>query len=33
MTKILKKTSEILVNGAIKVTVMLASQSDIITSL
>lgn len=33
MTKILKKTSEILVNGAIKVTAMLASQSDIITSL
>lgn len=34
MTKVLKKkTSEIVVNGAIKVTGMLASQSDMIASL
>ena len=33
MTKVLKKTSEIVVNGAVKVTVMRASQGDMITSL
>lgn len=33
MTKVLKKTSEIVVNGAIKVTGMVASQSNMIASL
>lgn len=33
MTKVLKKTSEIVVNGAIKVTGMVAPQSNMIASL